>query len=145
MGRDRDLCWRQGLRLGKPQDFSDLAHGRTGTGHRHLSSMDFIEGQGAVSDELTSVLLAISEAGRPLRVKRAAKTCETRGQFRRIQVANSREIRWRKPVKSAIVDHSAAHGSAHAAQPSLPQTLHPRGRRHGLLRYSCRPNRRPPE
>jgi len=54
-----------------------------------------------VSDELTSVLSAVSEKGRPLRVKRAAKTRETRGQFRRIQVANSREIRWRKPVKSA--------------------------------------------
>jgi hypothetical protein len=63
--------------------------------------MDFIEWQGAVSDELTSALLATSETGRPLRVKRAAKTRETRGQFRRNQVANSREIRWRKPVKSA--------------------------------------------
>jgi hypothetical protein len=63
--------------------------------------MDFIESEGAVSDELTSVLLAISETGWPLAVKRAAKTRETRGQFRRIQVANSREIRWRKPVKSA--------------------------------------------
>jgi hypothetical protein len=63
--------------------------------------MDFIEGQGAVSDELTSVRLAISETGRPLRVKRAAKTRETRGQFRRIQMANSRETGWRKPVKSA--------------------------------------------
>jgi hypothetical protein len=63
--------------------------------------MDFIEGHGAVSDELTSVRLAVSEAGRPLRVKRAAKTRETCGQFRRIQVANSREFRWRKPVKSA--------------------------------------------
>jgi hypothetical protein len=64
--------------------------------------MDFIENEGAVSDELTSVLLAVSEKWRPLRVKRAAKTRETRGQFRRIQVANSREIRWRKPVKSAV-------------------------------------------
>jgi hypothetical protein len=64
--------------------------------------MDFIEGQGAVSDELTSGLLAISESGRPLAVKRAAKTRETGGQFRRNQVANSREIRWRKPVKSAL-------------------------------------------
>jgi hypothetical protein len=54
--------------------------------------MDFIEREGAVSDELTSVLLAISETGRPLRVKRAAKTRETRGQFRR--------IRWRIRVKS---------------------------------------------
>ena len=54
-----------------------------------------------MSDGPTSVLLAVSEAGRPLRVKRAAKTCEIRGQFRRNQVANSREIRWRKPVKSA--------------------------------------------
>ena len=36
--------------------------------------MDFIEGQGAVSDELTPALLTISEKGRPLRVKRAAKT-----------------------------------------------------------------------
>jgi hypothetical protein len=63
--------------------------------------MDFIEREGAVSDELTSLLLAVSGTGRPLRVKRAAKTRETRGQFRRIQVANSREIRWRKPVKSA--------------------------------------------
>ena len=70
--------------------------------------MDFIEREGAVSDELTSVLLAISEAGRPLRVKRAAKTRETRGQFRRIQVANSREIRWRKPVKSALTAEVAA-------------------------------------
>jgi hypothetical protein len=43
--------------------------------------MDFIEEQGAVSDELTPVLLAISEEGRPLRVKRAAETRETRGQF----------------------------------------------------------------
>jgi hypothetical protein len=65
--------------------------------------MDFIEREGAVSDELTSVLSAISEKGRPLRVKRAAKTRETRGQFRRIQVANSREIKWRKPVKSAPI------------------------------------------
>jgi hypothetical protein len=65
--------------------------------------MDFIENEGAVSDELTSVLLAVSEKWRPLRVKRAAKTRETRGQFRRIQVANSREIRWRKPVKSAPI------------------------------------------
>jgi len=63
--------------------------------------MDFIEREGAVSDELTSVLPAVSGTGRPSRVKRAAKTRETRGQFRRIQVANSREIRWRKPVKSA--------------------------------------------
>jgi hypothetical protein len=47
--------------------------------------MDFIEGQGAVSDELTPALLAISEAGRPLRVKRAA---------------NSGEFRWRIRVKS---------------------------------------------
>jgi len=103
MSGDGDFGWRQVLCLGKPQDFSDLAHSRTGTGHRHLSSMDFIENEGAVSDELTSVLLAVSETGRPLRVKRAAKTRETRGQFRRIQVANSREIRWRKPVKSAPV------------------------------------------
>jgi hypothetical protein len=36
--------------------------------------MDFIEGQGAVSDDLTPVLLTTSENGRPLRVKRAAKT-----------------------------------------------------------------------
>jgi hypothetical protein len=63
--------------------------------------MDFIEREGAVSDELTSGLLAVSENGRPLRVKRVAKTRETRGQFRRIQVANSSEIRWRKRVKSA--------------------------------------------
>jgi hypothetical protein len=63
--------------------------------------MDFIEGQGAVSDDLTPVLLAISEEGWPLRVKRAAKTRETGGQFRRNQVANSRETGWRKPVKSA--------------------------------------------
>jgi hypothetical protein len=34
--------------------------------------MDFIEGQGAVSDEVTSVRLAISEAGWPI-------TRETRG------------------------------------------------------------------
>ena len=61
--------------------------------------MDFIEGQGAVSDDLTPVLLAISEEGWPLRVKRAAKTRETGGQFRRNQVANSREIRWRIRVK----------------------------------------------
>jgi hypothetical protein len=81
MGRDCDLGWSQVLGLGKPQDLSDLAHGSTGTGHRHLSSMDFIEGQGAVSDDLTPVLLTISEAGRPLPVKRAAKTRETRGQF----------------------------------------------------------------
>jgi hypothetical protein len=47
--------------------------------------MDFIEGQGAVSDELTSVLLAISEKGRPLPVKRAA---------------NSGELGWRIRVKS---------------------------------------------
>jgi hypothetical protein len=47
--------------------------------------MDFIEWQGAVSDELTSALLATSETGRPLRVKRAA---------------NSGEIRWRIPAKS---------------------------------------------
>jgi hypothetical protein len=85
MGRDRDLCWREGLGLGKPQDFSDLAHSRTGTGHRHLSSMDFIEREGAVSDELTLVLPATSESGRPLRVKRAA---------------NSGEFRWRIRVKS---------------------------------------------
>jgi hypothetical protein len=63
--------------------------------------MDFIESHDAVPDELTSALLAASGTGRPLRVKRAAKTREARGQFRRIQVANSREIRWRKPVKSA--------------------------------------------
>jgi hypothetical protein len=63
--------------------------------------MDFIDREGAVSDDLTSVRLAISETRWPLRVKRAAKTRETRGQFRRNQVANSREIRWRKPVKSA--------------------------------------------
>jgi hypothetical protein len=44
--------------------------------------MDFIEREGAVSDELTSVVLAVSETGRPLRVKHAAKTRETRGQFR---------------------------------------------------------------
>jgi len=56
-----------------------------------------------VSDELTSAMSSVSEIRRPLRVKRAAKTRETRGQFRRIQVANSREIRWRKPVKSADV------------------------------------------
>ena len=32
------------LRLVEPQDFSDLAHGSTGTGHRHLSStMDVID------------------------------------------------------------------------------------------------------
>jgi hypothetical protein len=43
--------------------------------------MDFIEGQGAVSDDLTPVLLAISENGWPLAVKRAAKTRETGGQF----------------------------------------------------------------
>jgi hypothetical protein len=47
--------------------------------------MDFIEKEGAVSDELTSALLAISESGRPLRVKRAA---------------NSGEFRWRIRVKS---------------------------------------------
>ncbi len=35
-----------------------------------------------MSDELTSVLLAISEAWWPLRLKRAAKTRETGGQFR---------------------------------------------------------------
>jgi len=58
--RDRDLGWSQVLRLGKPQDFSDLAHGSTGTGHRHLSSTNDIEAEGAVSDELTSVLLAAS-------------------------------------------------------------------------------------
>jgi hypothetical protein len=103
VGRDGDLGWREGLGLGKPQDFSDLAHSRTGTGHRHLSSMDFIDREGAVSDDLTSVRLAISETRWPLRVKRAAKTRETRGQFRRNQVANSREIRWRKPVKSAVM------------------------------------------
>jgi EAL domain-containing protein (putative c-di-GMP-specific phosphodiesterase class I) len=94
--------------LGKPQDFSDLAHGSTGTGHRHLSSMDFIEGQGAVSDDLTPVLLTISEEGWPLPVKHAAKTRETRGQFRRIQVANSRETGWRKLVKSALGVHAVA-------------------------------------
>jgi hypothetical protein len=66
--------------------------------------MDFIESEGAVSDGPTPARLAVSGSGRPLRVKRAAKTRETSGQFRRIQVANSREIRWRKPVKSAI-DH----------------------------------------
>jgi hypothetical protein len=43
--------------------------------------MDFIEGQGAVSDDLTPALLTISEEGWPLPVKRAAKTRETRGQF----------------------------------------------------------------
>jgi hypothetical protein len=72
--------------------------------------MDFIESQGAVSDELTSVLLAISEKGWPLAVKHAAKTRETGGQFRRIQVANSREIRWRKPVKSAARSRSQRIG-----------------------------------
>jgi hypothetical protein len=41
----------------------DLAHSSTGTGYRHLSSMDFMEGHGAVSDYLTSVRLAISESG----------------------------------------------------------------------------------
>jgi hypothetical protein len=34
-----------------------------------------------VSDDLTPVLLAISETRWPLAVKRAAKTCETGGQF----------------------------------------------------------------
>jgi hypothetical protein len=34
-----------------------------------------------VSDELTPALLTISETGWPLRLKRAAKTRETRGQF----------------------------------------------------------------
>jgi hypothetical protein len=76
--------------------------------------MDFIEREGAVSDELTSGLLAISEAGRPLRVKHAAKTRETRGQFRRIGVANSREIRWRKPVKSAPI--TLYNANAHRSQ-----------------------------
>jgi hypothetical protein len=47
--------------------------------------MDFIEKEGAVSDELTSVRLAISETGRPRPVKRAA---------------NSGEFRWRIRVKS---------------------------------------------
>jgi hypothetical protein len=51
--------------------------------------MDFIEGQGAVSDELTSVRLAISETGRPLGVERAA---------------NSGEISWRIRVKSGGVN-----------------------------------------
>jgi hypothetical protein len=51
--------------------------------------MDFIEKEGAVSDELTSALLAISESGRPLRVKRAA---------------NSGEFRWRIRVKSTGAD-----------------------------------------
>jgi hypothetical protein len=58
--------------------------------------MDFIEGQGAVSDELTSVRLAISETERPLGVKRAAKTRE--------RAANSGEIRWRIRVKSGGVN-----------------------------------------
>jgi hypothetical protein len=83
--------------------------------------MDVIERQGAVSDELTSALLAISETGRPLRVKRAAKTRETRGQFRRNQVANSREIRWRKPVKSAaawVRSHSSRAPTPAAHTPS---------------------------
>jgi hypothetical protein len=70
--------------------------------------MDFIESHGAVSDELTPALLTISETGWSLPVKRAAKTRETRGQFRRIQVANSRETGWRKPVKSAPVTVSSA-------------------------------------
>jgi hypothetical protein len=77
--------------------------------------MDFIEGQGAVSDGPTSVLLTISEAGRPLGVKRAAKTRETRGQFRRIQVANSRETGWRKRVKSAAWHASGQRGALEAA------------------------------
>jgi hypothetical protein len=37
-----------------------------------------IEPEGAVSDDLMSVLLAISEMGWPLAVKRAAKTWEIR-------------------------------------------------------------------
>jgi hypothetical protein len=41
-----------------------------------------IEREGAASDELTSVRLAISEPGRPLRVKRAAKTGELRWRIR---------------------------------------------------------------
>jgi hypothetical protein len=36
--------------------------------------MDFIEGQGAVSDELTSMRVATSNAERPLRVKLVAST-----------------------------------------------------------------------
>jgi hypothetical protein len=42
-----------------------------------------------VSDGFMPVPLAISEEGWPLPAKRAAKTCEVGGQFRRIQVANS--------------------------------------------------------
>jgi len=42
---------------------------------------------------------------------------ETRGQFRRNQVANSREIRWRKPVKSAS---SRATGSVTCSLNGIP-------------------------
>ena len=64
---------------------------RTGTGHRHLSSMDFIERQGAVSGELTSTLLAISEKGWPLALNARPKPVK--------RAANSGELGWRIRVK----------------------------------------------
>jgi hypothetical protein len=47
--RDPDLARAQALGEVEPQDFSDLAHGSTGTGHRHLLERGRIRAERAVS------------------------------------------------------------------------------------------------
>jgi len=94
--RRRSAARAQALGQAEPQGFSDLAHGSTGTGHRHLSwNVDAIpgerDGSGAphagAADDLTR--------GWPLPVKQG-------GHFRRNGVSISRETGWPKPVKSAL-------------------------------------------
>jgi hypothetical protein len=101
---DRDACLARAQALGEAesQGFSDLAHGSTGTGHRHLSWGDVNAFQASVTGpgRLTSALLTTYPRGWPLPVKQG-------GQFRRNRVAICRETGWPKPVKSAA---SRVHG-----------------------------------
>ena len=80
--RDPDLARAQAPGKVEPQDFSDLAHSNTGTGHRHLSSNVVAFEQSVRCPAcLTPTLLARSprgvansrETGWPIRVKQGGR------------------------------------------------------------------------
>ncbi len=85
-----------GPRRGKPEGFSDLAHGSTGTGHRHLSwgGVNAIQASVPGPGRLMAALLTTDPRGWPLPVKQGVR-------FRRNGVSVSGETGCPKPVKSA--------------------------------------------
>jgi hypothetical protein len=125
--RDADLAGAQVLRFVEPQDFADLAHGSTGTGHRHLSSDVSFEASVRCPTWLTSALAVSSPRGGQNPRNRVAVS-------RRNQVAKTRGTGWPKPVESArSPDPSGCVGFAPCWGPAItprPARWH-RGDHHG--------------